>query len=238
MRLILVTCLVALSCSSFAGNDGMVFPADTPLVGFKGKPKFFITLDNTGSFVDGKPAVTNEIRLGLDFKKKLKLGIGYGLLVSDIVIEKSVINERSGKDSIVPSKLSLDYFSANAEYVLYHSKRWQISSPLFVGLGSSYFQYYDLDSKGILKEKRTDEGTVLVTVVGAMGTYRFIRWLGVSAGLGYRVGILNNNKVEQSFNSPVYTFRFRIFFGEIYKTLFPRGINGKKDPPYSNEGWE
>ena len=226
-------------------SDAMAFdvieqPTDTPLVGFKGKPSFFFTLDNTASFVGGKSATTNELRFGLDFKKKLKLGLGYGQLVSDIVVNKNVVIENAGNDSVatVPANLSLSFFSANAEYVFFNSKRWQISTPLQIGVGSTYFLYYESDKNGKSIQKRTDEGTVLVTGFSAVATYRILRWIGISAGLGYRVGILNNDKVAESFNSPVYTFKFRIFFGEIYKSVFPRGISGKREPPYTNEDWD
>ena len=226
-------------------SDAMAFdvieqPTDTPLVGFKGKPSFFFTLDNTASFVGGKSATTNELRFGLDFKKKLKLGLGYGQLVSDIVVNKNVVIENAGNDSVatVPANLSLSFFSANAEYVFFNSKRWQISTPLQIGVGSTYFLYYESDKNGKSIQKRTDEGTVLVSGFSAVATYRILRWIGISAGLGYRVGILNNDKVAESFNSPVYTFKFRIFFGEIYKSVFPRGISGKREPPYTNEDWD
>jgi len=224
-------------------SDAMAFdvieqPTDTPLVGFKGKPSLFFTLDNTASFVGGKSATTNELRFGLDFKKKLKLGLGYGQLVSDIVVNKDIVAERTDNDSVVPANLSLSFFSANAEYVFFNSKRWQISTPLQIGVGSTYFLYYESDKNGKSIQKRTDEGTVLVTGFSAVATYRILRWIGISAGLGYRVGILNNDKVAESFNSPVYTFKFRIFFGEIYKSVFPRGISGKREPPYTNEDWD
>ena len=235
-------CFVLLLSVSY---DAMAFdvieqPTDTPLVGFKGKPSFFFTLDNTASFVGGKSATTNELRFGLDFKKKLKLGLGYGQLVSDIVVNKNVVIENAGNDSVatVPANLSLSFFSANAEYVFFNSKRWQISTPLQIGVGSTYFLYYESDKNGKSIQKRTDEGTVLVTGFSAVATYRILRWIGISAGLGYRVGILNNDKVAESFNSPVYTFKFRIFFGEIYKSVFPRGISGKREPPYTNEDWD
>jgi hypothetical protein len=224
-------------------SDAMAFdvieqPTDTPLVGFKGKPSLFFTLDNTASFVGGKSATTNELRFGLDFKKKLKLGLGYGQLVSDIVVNKDIVAERTDNDSVVPANLSLSFFSAKAEDVFFNSKRWQISTPLQIGVGSTYFLYYESDKNGKSIPKRTDEGTVLVSGFSAVATYRILRWVGISAGLGYRVGILNNDKVSESFNSPVYTFKFRIFFGEIYKSVFPRGISGKREPPYTNEDWD
>lgn len=237
MRWKYIVLLLAVSTKGFS-FDIIESPTDTPLIGFKGKPSFFFTLDKTSSFVGGKSASTNELRFGLDFKKKLKIGLGYGQLVSDIVVDKDIVAERTGNDSVVPANLSLSFFSANAEYVFFNSKKWQISTPLQIGVGSSYFLYFDKDKSGRSIQKRTDEGTVLVSGFSAIATYRILRWFGLSAGLGYRVGILNNEKVAESFNSPVYTFKFRIFFGEIYKSVFPRGVSGKREPPYTNEDWD
>ncbi|MFM7079211.1 MAG: hypothetical protein ACKOYC_05420 [Bacteroidota bacterium] len=220
------------------GNGYHLFESDTPLIGFKGKPKFFLTLEKTASFVGGRAATTNEIKLGLDFKRKLRLGIGFGQLVSDIVVEKDVMSDATGLDTTVPAKLYLSFLSVNSEYVFYESKRWQLSAPSAIGIGSSYFQFFNKDEQGLAFEDRTDEGTVLVVNAGGVATYRILRWFGLSAGLGYRYGVVNNDKVLESFNSPVYSFRVRIFFGEIYKMVFPRGITGRRDPPYSNDYWD
>jgi len=207
------------------------------MISFKTKPKFFLTLDKTGSFVGGRAASTNEIKLGLEFKKTLRLGIGFGELVSDIVADKSIVTELSGKDSLVKAELSLSYFSLNSEYVFYDSKRWQIAMPVGVGIGSSYFSYFER-VKGEYKTNRTDEGGVLIMVATGQATYRILRWVGLSGGVGYRFALISNSKVQESFNSPVYVLKVRIFLGEIYKTVFPRGISGKRNPPYSNEYWD
>lgn len=224
--------------SSLLGDGYILLESDTPLIGFKGKPKFFLTLENTGSFVGGRAAITNEIKLGLEFKKKLRLGTGFGQLVSDVVADKEVVSEATGQDTIVPSKLYLSFFSLNSEYIFYDSKRWQLSAPAAVGIGSSYFQFFNKDTNGEAFQDRTDEGTVLVVNASGVATYRILRWFGLSLGLGYRYGVVNNDKVLESFNSPVYSFRIRIFFGEIYKMVFPRGITGRRDPPYSNDYWD
>jgi hypothetical protein len=234
----LVFILALCSPTMIFGNGYHLLESDTPLVGFKGKPKIFFTFEKTASFVGGRAATTNEIKLGLDFKRKLRLGIGFGRLVSDVVVEKDVVSEATGMDTTVPAKLYLSFFSVNSEYVFYDSKRWQLSAPAAIGIGSSYFQFFNKNEKGLAFEDRTDEGTVLVVNAGGVATYRILRWFGLSAGLGYRFGVVNNDKVLESFNSPVYSFRVRIFFGEIYKMVFPRGITGRRDPPYSNEYWD
>ena len=204
---------------------------------FKNKPKFFLTLDRTGSFVSGKEASTNELKIGLEFKKKLRLGFGYAVLVSDVVAEKTAVTEMTNIDSTVSAKLSLSYFTFSGEYIFYDSKRWQITMPVTLGIGSSYFNYFEY-VKGDYQTKKLDQGTVVIFGPTGVATYRILRWVGVSGGLGFRYAVVNNSKVKESFNSPIYLFRIRIFLGEIYKTVFPKGVLGKHDPPYSNEYWD
>ena len=210
---------------------------DYPLISFRNKPKFFLTLDKTSSFVSGKGAVTNELRMGLEFKKKLRLGIGYAALISDVVEEKTITTEVTHRDSILNASLSLAYFSMSSEYIFYDSKRWQITMPVGIGIGSSYFSYYE-KINGDYKTKKTDQGTVVLLGATGLVTYRVLRWVGLSAGVGYRIALIKNSKVKESFTSPVYTIKIRLFLGEIYKSVFPKGISGKRNPPYSNEYWD
>ena len=207
-----------------------------PYVNFKNKPSFFLTLDRTNSFIAGKGASTNELRIGLDFKRKIRLGIGVAGLTSDVV-EKKTITTESNHDSTLNARLSLTYLTLSAEYTLYDRKRWQITIPVTTGIGTSYFTYYE-NVGGAIKTKRLSEQPVVTMVPSTIVTYRILRWVGLSAGSGYRIMLRNNDLVKQRISSPIYIFRVRIFMGEIYKSVFPRGISGKRNPPYSNEYWD
>ena len=88
------------------------------------------------------------------------------------------------------------------------------------------------------EQVRLKEGGVVMTEVAGVATYRILRWVGLSGGAGVRLSLLSNDNVSETFNSLVYTIRVRIFLGEIYKTIFPKGISGKRNPPYSNEYWD
>ncbi len=101
--------------------------------------------------------------------------------------------------------------------------------PIGVNFGSSYFDHFG---------ERFDEGGVLLLTGQGVATYRILRWVGLSGGVGFRQMLISNSKVEESFNSPVYVFKIRIFLGEVYKSVFPRGISGKRNPPYSNQYWD
>lgn len=207
-----------------------------PYVSFKNKPSFFLTLDRSNSLVAGKSAVTNELRLGLDFKRKVRLGIGFAGIASDVVSSKTVRTE-ADFDTTLNALLSMNYLTLSAEYTFYESKRWQVTMPVMTGIGTAFWTYYE-KVNGEVKTKKLDEGGVLLTGPSVVVTYRIFRWFGLSGGVGYRQLIINNSKINESFNSPIYTLRVRIFMGEIYKTVFPRGIFGNRNPPYSNEYWD
>lgn len=216
---------------------GISFPSDTALISFKQKPVFYLTFDRTSSFVGGKSAATNETKLGLEFKKKLRLGIGYGRLVSDIVVNKNIVTEQTGKDSSVNAQLFASFFSLNSEYIFYDSKRWQVAMPVGLNVGSSYFSFFEKTGTDF-NERKINKDEVIMMGASGIVTFRIFRWVGLSAGAGYRVALISNSNVKESFNSFVYVFKVRVFLGEIYKTIWPKGISGKRNPPYSNEYWD
>jgi hypothetical protein len=58
--------------------------------------------------------------------------------------------------------------------------------------------------------------------------YKFLRWFGVGADIGYRFMITSDRKINQKFNSPIYAFKFLIYYNEIFKSIFPDSKLAKK----------
>ena len=210
-------------CSALQGDSLSL----DPYVSFKNKPSVFFMIDRYNSVVAGKGANTTGLKLGLDFKKKVRLGIGFSLLSSDIVERKTVITE-PGHDTTLNAILSMGYITLYAEYVFYDSNNWQISMPVQTGVGSSYFTYYERVGS-VIKEKKLNEQSIILFEPSGLLTYKIIKWVGVSGGIGYRQMILNNSKLDYNFNSVMYSLRLRIFIGEIFKSVFPRGLCGKRN---------
>jgi hypothetical protein len=198
---------------------------DTPLVSFKNKPTPFLNYDISGSLVGGKGATTSEVRGGLDFKKTVRLGIGYAWVVSDIVEDKTVTLE-SGKDSVVPAELRMQFFTLSAEYTFFDNARWQITMPVMVGYGTSYFRFNERVD-GDYKKQKTDKNPVAIYGPSVTATYKLVKWVGISAGIGYRFMVKDNDEVRERLSSPIYSIKARIFFDEIYRSVFPKGTERK-----------
>ncbi len=195
---------------------------DEPLVSFDKKPSLFFIYDRNFSFVEGKLASTTGIKAGLEFNKKLKLGLGYGWLNTDIV-EKKTITTMLGADSTLNAKFTLRMGIIYGEYMIRDKGMWQFSVPAQLGIGTSYFSYYERIGDLNEKKKLDKEGVVMFSATG-MATYRIVKWFGISGGVGFRVMLVDNDSLQQNLNGPVFALRVRIFFGEIYKSFFPNGI--------------
>jgi hypothetical protein len=222
-RSLLFLILVLLSAPSLAqvvDNDSAVGKLN-----FRDKPVVFFMFDKNYSFVDSKLASTSGFKAGLEFSNKLKLGLGYSWLNSDVVEQKIVITE-AGYDTSLNARLTMRLGILYGEYIFYNKGSWQISMPGQIGIGTSYFTYYESIGDDTKKKQLSKQGVLMLNATG-MGTYRILKWFGLSAGAGFRIMLIDNNDLKQNLNGPVFAFRVRIFFGEIYKSFLPEGLNNK-----------
>ncbi|MBK7856607.1 MAG: hypothetical protein IPJ79_18460 [Bacteroidetes bacterium] len=187
---------------------------DTLKRSFQTKPKLFFQLDSYNSIVTGARANAKGIKTGLDFNKKIRLGIGYFWLNPDVV-EKRIIND----DDTVRAQLKSSYLTLGAEYVLLNDNPWQVTVPVHFGFGKSYFIYPDTTTG---KDERIYSNPIVLFEPAVTGHYKVIKWVGVGFGVGYRIMLKNNPEVRDNFNSPIYVLRIKIFFDEIYYSVFPK----------------
>jgi hypothetical protein len=120
-------------------------------------------------------------------------------------------------DTLQNAQLEMSFYPVCFEYTFYRKYPWQFSVPLSIGVGNSYFWYY----KNAAGDKgETDKETVALLTMNVDAQYKIIKWVGVGAGLGFRVMLKDNNNIHENFNSVIYSLQIRIFVDEIYRSLF------------------
>lgn len=188
----------------------------------KQKSHVFGKLDTRNSFIYNSRIKIFGLKVGLSYGKRLYLGIGYNQIYPNAKashrFDKQIYytNEANVTDSAT-GKLQLFYFSAQVEYVYYRNKHWQLSMPLQIGLGQTYYKYR-------LEEKKqfTERFTCLIYEPAVSVEYRFVKWIGVGADIGFRFILTESKELNRTFNAPTYTFKFLIYYDEIFKSLFPK----------------
>lgn len=184
---------------------------DSIKLALKSKPRISFRFDNRHSFVSTTSAKINAIKVGAEYDKVFRMGIGYNQLYSTITRDEVLRNNGIPFDT-VKSYLKLWFISAYTEYVFFLTKHWEFSVPLQLGVGYSKFNYtYNY-------EKMTNRRHIIANYeAGINGHYKLLPGLGIGLGMGYSLILVDNPAINENFNTPIYSFKIKLFLGELYR---------------------
>lgn len=180
------------------------------------RPSIDARIETRNSFIENGRAKVTGVRLGLIFQKKLRVGIGYSWLSSDI-FEKKIITNYLGNSDSVNNYLKFGYVAFYTDFVFHKTKRWQLSVPLQWGAGLSWFKY----NNGT-QDISSSKDYLLLYEPGISVQFKLLRWCGIGTDIAYRFTLQNNKYLSNKLNSPTYGFKFLIWFDQLYYLGFPK----------------
>jgi|SRR6185312_3680555 len=174
------------------------------------KGSFSLIFNSRHSSISTHNAYVFALMVGVRFDRKI--GMGGGINVLDPPIGDSINTD--GK--WVHRQLYLTYISYYIEYLLRITKHWELDVFFMPGIGSSY---YESTIQGKLVQQ--DNGLVIPLEPSACLEYDFTKWIGFYVQAGYRFMLVNNNAINEKFNSPTYAVGLAIYPLEVYTAIFP-----------------
>lgn len=204
---------------------------DTLAASFQQPHKFFFTVDFSKTFGANNGTDVIGFKLGSAQNQRIYYGLGYYILNTDVVKNKTVQAE-NGIDTLVPAVLKLRFITINAEYIFYRSEHWQFGAPMNVGYGNTYYEYY----KTAGNKAKTEKSHSAILTFGGSGHYKFCPWVGLGFGIGYATTMGTNKNQDENFNGWTYSFGVKIFFDEIYETL--RYLKTDKNDEKKNKDYD
>jgi len=178
---------------------------------FKSKPKLDVKFDNRFSFIRDTDVKTIGIKVGLNYRRKFKVGLGFNQMLFNV--EKVAFDEDAGINRAV--ELEYSYFSPYIEYVYYNTRKWEFSLSLQHGIGGASYQYRDANGK----KKKLINSVVLSYEPAMLIDYKIIRWIGIGTGIGYRMVYRKTPGIKEKFSSPEYVIKLKVYLGEIVRTM-------------------
>ena len=179
------------------------------------KKTIHFKFDSRNSFISSRRAQIWGVKLGADFGNKLRLGFGYNFLNSDFS-NNNLLLTPSGLD-VVSRKLKIHYGCAYIEYVFYRQNHWEFSVPVQFSVGSIWYNY---QINGTQDYKGTKHFLLLYEPT-LSGQYKIFNWFGLGADLGFRYALIKSRAIDEKLTSPIYVFKVLIYWGELYKKVFP-----------------
>lgn len=201
---------------------------------FKHKYSIDARLESRNSFIDNQLVSVSGVRLGLAFQRKLKIGGGIswlktqgsGWLKSNIKKDFYSTNP-FGKTDTISKYLKLAYFCLYADFVFYKTKRWQLSVPVQVGLGSLWFQ----EEKSYVFRKRDEKYFLFLYEPGITVQYKVFKWAGLGTDVAYRFAMQDSKQTGKRLSSPSLTFKLLFWFDQLFYEVFPESEITKRFGP-------
>jgi len=181
---------------------------------FKTSPKPVVSFSTRNAFVTNSFVKMRGIFLGVNYADITRVGITFNWLAKGFEKDHLLVVDDTTSLNIQKG-LRMYYIAPKAEYCFYRSAHWEAGIFVQLGLGNSSFKFKSNDESFVIQKD-----WIALYEPGMTIQYRFLKYFGVGAGVGYRLMLKNNKHISERFTSPIYTFGLKVFFSDVYKDYF------------------
>ncbi len=172
------------------------------------KPRVVAFYDARYSIINSHFCTINGLKLGLEWRNRLRTGAAVYFLSSRIPTRRA---RPDGIDDDARADLRFRYLALYGEYVLIENRRWELSVPLQLGLGSAYVDYIRPDGSA----QQTPHDFMGVVEPSVIAQLRVFRWAGLGAGTGWRAPVFVARAVRQELSGPIFYLRGKLFLSSL-----------------------
>lgn len=208
MRTFLFHLLLILLCSELNAQEAGLRLSDSLKWAFEQEPRVIGRLSTRNAFITGRPVRTYELKGGLNFGNRVSVGIGYHWLKHG---DTYAFTREDGTQDL--REIRMHYIAGFFEYAFIVRKNWEITLPFVIGIGNS--REFILREVG--RSDALNRAGVVLYEPGIVAEYHFLKYFAVGGGLGLRLMLKNNRRIDQQFTAPIWEMRFRIKLGEIWR---------------------
>lgn len=169
-------------------------------------------IDQRFSIINGKVVGINGLRGGVEWRGRWRTGLGFYRLSGGLLTRQAL---PEGLPAGTRDEVRFRYVAGYGEYVFIGNRRWELSTPLQIGVGSYYTRFFFPDGHSERSSRR-----VLYLVEPSVGAhYRIFRWVGIGAGTGYRQVFASGQQPEDQISGYIFFARAKLFLGDLYKVF-------------------
>lgn len=219
-KLFLFFVLLLLTQYSFSQTDSTSLPKPSRLKRIA--KSITIQLDQRDSFVRSRVVTIQGGKIGYKITQWLEAGIGFYLLRDKLL--KFNVNGSDGLP-LYYARRQIYYGTIYLEPFILQSKYLDISTPLEIGFGQTYFKVYNSQNE-FLGENQEDffpSGAGLLALVKFPSLKKFkpLGWFGVHGLIGYR-NVIFDNFYKTDYDGMYWSLGVNIFIGKIAQDLLPK----------------
>jgi hypothetical protein len=186
--------------------------------------RLVVQYDSRYSFVNGHFCTINGLKLGMEWRGRVRTGAAVYFLSTGIPTRQP-LPDNAADDA--DADLRFRYLAVYTEYVALQNSRWSLSGNMQLGMGTVYVRYLN-DESGTYDH--TPRDFVMLVEPSVAAQMRLFRWAALGAGAGWRQPVLVAPTIRRELSGPVFYARANILLGPLLKVV--RG----KERLFSQEG--
>lgn len=187
---------------------------DSLKVALQNKPGIDLSFETRNSLLLNDNVKFKGIKLGARFGKKLKVGLSFNWLSTN-TFNKVEYFYSSFRDS-TSGYFKMAYIALYTKIIYHKTKRWEFSTPLQIGYGSSWLQH---QKKISLKHQEFKKNMIVYEPTVAI-QFKLVKWMALSGNFGYRFVWHKDEKVLNNLNGPIYVFNLDVLLDQLFFEIF------------------
>jgi len=174
--------------------------------------RLVVQIDSRYSIINSKYCVINGLKLGLEWKGRVRTGAAFYLLSSRIPTR---LEPPDNAATEADATLRFYNIALYGEYIILENARWELGANLQGGLGTVRVEYTD-DNLNRVRSPRDFIGLVEPSVAAQM---RLFSWASLGAGAGWRQTLFVPPLVRRELSGPIFYIRAKLLIGPLLKTV-------------------
>ncbi len=188
---------------------------DSLFSAFHHKPGIDFSIESRNSFLLNDTVKFRGIKIGVRFGKKIKIGISFNWLKSNVFNRVNYFYNSS--NDTTQGYFKMFYFSLYTKIVYHKNKRWEFSTPIQFGYGNSWLQ----NRKKLSFKNQEFKKPMFVYEPTVSVQFKLLKWLGIAGNIGYRFVWHKEEKILSHLNGPIYVLNLNIMLDQLFFEIFP-----------------
>lgn len=184
---------------------------------FRSKSMIDARLESRYSFIRNNIISVTGIRLGVAYKRKLRIGGGISWLKTN---REYYFWERNEFGTLVENRkyLKFAYLCYYIDFVYYRTKRWQLSVPIQAGTGLVWYRKY----KGYNFLEGEKKHFMMLYEPGITVQFKIFKWCGVGGDAAFRFMMNREKKIGEQLNSPTFSIKALFWPDQLFFVCAPK----------------
>jgi hypothetical protein len=177
--------------------------------------RLVVQIDSRYSIINGKFSIINGLKLGLEWRGRVRTGAAFYFLSSRIPTRLEPPDNAADE---ADATLRFYNVALYGEYIVLENPRWELGANLQGGMGAVRIEYTNDDYNRV----RSPRDFIALVEPSMAAQMRLFSWASLGAGAGWRQPLFVPEVVRREISGPVFYVRAKLLIGPLIRVVLHR----------------